>query len=67
MVDSMNNYFCEIGEKLSRKVNLAPTDNIKLPKENPNTIFLEPTYANEIIRIIKEMKDKLNNQFGLTH
>ena len=55
----MNIYFCDVGLNSSNKI-LRPTNtNIKLPRTNPKTIFINPTNQLEVYKIVSEMKDKI--------
>lgn len=63
---AMNNFFCEVGNKLSANI-VKPTNvELKLPDMKPNSIFIEPTSTSEIINIINALKlknggvDKIN-------
>ena len=54
----MNNYFCNIGEKLSNSIKITRNKNISLPPSTKNSIFLRPTNALEVQTIIENMKNK---------
>ena len=54
----MNNYFCNIGEKISDSIKINKNKNISLPTSNKNSIFLRPTNAMEVQTVIKNMKNK---------
>ena len=62
----MNKYFCEIGQKLSEKIDKPIQTEISLPKMNKNSIFVNPTNAYELTNIINSLKlksggvDKIN-------
>ena len=49
----MNIYFCDVGLNLSN-ISLRPTNaNIKLPQNNPKTIFINPINQHEVYKIVK--------------
>ena len=62
----MNKYFCEIGQKLSEKIDKPIQTEISLPKINKNSMFVNPTNAYEVTNIINSLKlksegvDKIN-------
>ena len=62
----MNKYFCEIGQKLSEKIDKPIQTEISLPKMNKNSMFVNPTNAYEVTNIINSLKlksggvDKIN-------
>ena len=62
----MNKYFCEIGQKLSEKIDKTIQTEISLPKMNKNSKFVNPTNAYEVTNIINSLKlksggvDKIN-------
>lgn len=49
----MNSYFCNIGRKLSNKIQKPVNSNIHLPHVNQNTIFIAPTNEHEVELIIR--------------
>lgn len=51
----MNNHYCKVGETLSKNIKKPPDKNLKLPTENPKTIFVTPSNYKEIEKIIKYM------------
>ena len=53
-----NNFFINIGPTLAAKVP-GPVCNYRvfLPDENPNSIFLNPTSGDEILKIIQSFKN----------
>ena len=62
----MNDYFCEVGQKLSQKIVKLTNLVLTLPKMNENFIFIKPTNAYEVANIINALKlknggvDKIN-------
>ena len=52
----MNKYFCEIGQKLSDKIDKPIQTEISLPKMNKNSMFVNPTNAYEVTNIINSLK-----------
>ena len=61
--DELNNFFSEVGESLSAKIMPPPgTYRHLLKNMNPkNALFLAPTDAYEIQRLIKNLKTKSNS------
>lgn len=57
IASTLNKYYCEVGKNLSKNIN-KPTTQPKQFERNPKSIFLLPTNAEEICKIIKELKDK---------
>ena len=53
----MNDYFCEVGEKLSEKINVT---DFTLPRENVTckSLFVKPTNITEITNVINALKPK---------
>ena len=51
----MNKYFCEIGQKLSEKIDKPIQTEILLPKMNKNSKFVNPTNAYEVTNIINSL------------
>ncbi|XP_031779864.1 uncharacterized protein LOC116416286 [Nasonia vitripennis] len=68
IADSMNKYFCKIGQKLSAKIDKPLQTATKMPVMNCKTIFLNPINSDEVINIINNMKfkncgvDKINTK-----
>ena len=62
----MKTYFCEIGQKLSEKIDKPIQTEISLPKMNKNSMFVNRTNAYEVTNIINSLKlksggvDKIN-------
>lgn len=54
----MNSYFCNIGRKLSAKIQKPLNSSIHLPHANQNTIFIAPTNEHEVELIIRNLKFK---------
>ena len=63
----MNSYFCEVGSKLSTKLNKPNKDNCKLipPNRNPESIFFRPTDCDEIYKHINAMENKAGGVDGI--
>ena len=64
----LNNYFCGVGKNLYSKIKMPANKKLKLPNQNPNSIFINPTDKYEIINIINDMGmknggvDKINSK-----
>ena len=58
MATSFNNFFANIGNNLSAKIDPPPDTELNLPESNTNTIHLEPVTYYEIEKIIQKMKPK---------
>lgn len=56
--EAMNDYFCNIGKKLSENIVNDPNDKVKLPKNVDRTILIDYTSVAEIKNIVKHMKIK---------
>lgn len=54
----MNNYFCDIGSKLSINIKIPNNINLRLPDRNVHSLFFDNTNAAEISQLIKKMKNK---------
>lgn len=65
IAESMNNYFCDIGEKLRDKITQPHNATRTLPPNNNNTIYLKPTNQNEVKEIISNMKNKNGGVDGI--
>ena len=65
IANTMNNYFCEIGQKLSDKIDITE-GNVRLPTMNNNSIFINATNKYEVATTINSLKlknggvDKIN-------
>ena len=53
----MNNFYCNVGEELSKQI-IKPNEKPKEIENNSKSIFLNPTNADEVTKIIKELKNK---------
>ena len=53
----MNNFYCNIGKKLSKQIT-KPNEEPKEIENNSKSMFLKPTNADEVTKIIKELKNK---------
>lgn len=58
IANKLNEFYCNLGKKLSDKISMPTHRNIELPIRNPKTMFLHPTNENEISNIIREQKLK---------
>lgn len=58
IANEMNNYFSDVGTKLSQNIIQPMGSQIKMPKMNEKTLFLKPTDHVEIGKIINNMKIK---------
>ena len=65
IANTMNNYFCEIGQKLSDKIDIAE-ENVELPTMSKNSIFINATNKYKVANAINSLKlknggvDKIN-------
>ena len=58
MARLFNNFFANIGESLSKKIDPPPDVELSLPELNIKTIYLQPVSYFEIERIIQRLKAK---------
>lgn len=58
IVESINDYFCTIGNKLQNTIKARKEEPLILPENNLNTIFINNTDEMEIINIVLKMKLK---------
>ena len=54
----MNNYYCKMGEEMSKKIEKPSKNKFKLPNVTVKSIFIKPTNKNEILNIINSLKNK---------
>ena len=54
VAEFMNDFFTNVGTKLSGKITTPQYENIKLPPLNEKSIFIQPTTRNEIKKIIRK-------------
>ena len=61
IVDAFNNYFVNVGQELASKIKDANLDfdyYLKKRDSNMNSIYINPCTPDEIVNIIKELKNK---------
>ena len=58
VAEHMNNFFYEIGKKISDRIVPPRNEKIKLPPMNRKSIFITPTNHIEILNIINNMEIK---------
>ena len=59
IADKFNDYFVNIGPNLAKTIPPVPNGTIKdtLPPSNSNSIFVNPCTSNEILTIVKSLKN----------
>ena len=59
IVDKFNSYFTSIGPDLASKISISQTHISTFMKQrNSNSMFLSPTCAEEVVNIVKLLKNK---------
>ncbi|KAK9891199.1 hypothetical protein WA026_013512, partial [Henosepilachna vigintioctopunctata] len=68
IVDEFNKHFSSVGEKLAAKIERKKNGELKINcRRNPNTIVIFNTDENEIMKVIKELKNSRSPGYdGLT-
>lgn len=51
----MNAYFCNVDTELTKKITLPSNEIIRMPQQNPISIFLNQTNYLEVANIIEDM------------
>ena len=60
-IDSLNNYFANIGKNLASGSIFSNLGNLIISKSTENTIFLYPADANEIYSLIRNCKTTISS------
>lgn len=66
IADTFNNFFSNIGPKLAKEIIKPKNAHVKEPISNNRTIYLKPTNAAEIQRILSEMSNKAGGVDGIS-
>ena len=57
----MNRFYCNVGKNLSKNI-IDPEEKPKEIECNPKSIFINPTNAEEVIKIINQLKNKAGGE-----
>ena len=55
----MNNFFTNIGHKFSKQIQEPANTVLSCPSKNPNSMYLNPTVPEEVLKIIHKMENKM--------